>query len=255
MKKIERIEFRNSRGLRLIGDLQSAGSKAIVIMAPGSCSDRASQGRFGIIARALNEQGISTLAIDFSGCGESDDDAITVAQEADDLRHSVNKVKALAYEKIAFLGHSLGGLASLRAYTDDIRCIAMYGGLCGPVPYKWDEMFSAEQRQEMVEKGYATVSSRNNMFRKENRIDKMLIEEINTIDQKELFKLIKCPLLMIHGDDDWEEQEMCKFSKIALGLSGGKSKLHIIRGAGHSFWGYIAELRNMLLPFLVEHLD
>ncbi len=101
-------------------------------MAPGSCSDKSSQGRFEIYARCLQENGLSALSIDFSGCGKSDDDTLTIDKEVDDLCSAIRFVQSNGYKKIGLYGHSLGGFISLKAYSPHITTIVMIGGLTGP---------------------------------------------------------------------------------------------------------------------------
>ena len=79
---VKRITFQNSRGLTLVGHLYPESADKIVIMSPASCSDKSSQGRFDVYARRLNVEGISAFALDFSGCGESDDDVLTIGKRS-----------------------------------------------------------------------------------------------------------------------------------------------------------------------------
>lgn len=127
----ESITFQNSHGKMLVGNLFLASGTAIVIMAPGFCSDKSSQGRFEVYARGLNKKGISALAIDFAGCGESDDDFLSVDKEVDDLTSAIRWVQSQGYQKVCLYGNSLGGLICLRSYSPDIKAIAMTGGGTG----------------------------------------------------------------------------------------------------------------------------
>ncbi|MBY0263988.1 MAG: hypothetical protein K2P90_00930 [Holosporales bacterium] len=69
MTNFKRITFQNSRNKTLVGHLFSVPGDAIVIMAPGFCSDKSSQGRFEVYARHLNEKGMSTLDLHKKECG------------------------------------------------------------------------------------------------------------------------------------------------------------------------------------------
>ncbi|MBA3813314.1 MAG: hypothetical protein H0X26_02290 [Alphaproteobacteria bacterium] len=93
MTEPKRITFQNSRGLTLVGHFYPASSDKIVVIAPGFCSDKFSQGRFEIYAKSLNEKDTSALAIDFAGVGESDDDSLTIDKEVDDLKSAITFVQ------------------------------------------------------------------------------------------------------------------------------------------------------------------
>ncbi|MGD0996906.1 MAG: alpha/beta fold hydrolase, partial [Thermoleophilia bacterium] len=107
------MTFRNARGLRLVGDFTPAGDRAIVVMAHGFASDRGSRGRFPAIAAALATAGHASLAFDFAGCGESDDDVLTLDHQIDDLHAAIAHAHSLGYERLALHGHSLGGRVCL----------------------------------------------------------------------------------------------------------------------------------------------
>ena len=83
---MKHITLQNSRGKTIVGNLFFVHGDAIVVMAPGFCSDKSSQGRFEVYARHLNEKGISALAIDFAGCGESNDELLTLENHIDDCK-------------------------------------------------------------------------------------------------------------------------------------------------------------------------
>ena len=107
-----RVTFRNSRGLQLVGDLVPAGAspvpgdptpagdRALVVMAHGFASDRHSRGRFPRIAAALAGAGLASLAFDFAGCGESDDDVLTLDHQIDDLHAAIAHARSLGYERL-----------------------------------------------------------------------------------------------------------------------------------------------------------
>ena len=58
-------------------------------MAHGFINDKSSNGRFDSLAKALNKMGYDSLAIDFSGSGESDDDALTAENQISDMRYAI----------------------------------------------------------------------------------------------------------------------------------------------------------------------
>ena len=111
---IERVEFNNSRNGKLVGDYFKVSlnkiTDAVIIMCHGFTSDRKSKGRFERLSKGFNEAGFDALAFDFSGCGESSGEKLTMENETDDLSSAIKFVKSLGYKKIALYGHSLGSL-------------------------------------------------------------------------------------------------------------------------------------------------
>ncbi|HEY6953301.1 MAG TPA: alpha/beta fold hydrolase, partial [Bacteroidota bacterium] len=110
---MERVEFINSRGLRLVGNYHRAGSGAGVVLAHGFTSDKSAVGRFDSLSPALHKTGYSVLAFDFSGCGESDAEILAAHNMVDDLRCAIDFVKNNGCSRVALYGHSLGGLICL----------------------------------------------------------------------------------------------------------------------------------------------
>ena len=252
---VKRITFKNSRHKTIVCNLYEASSNTIVIMAPGSCSDKSSQGRFDIFARSLNAQGIAALTIDFSGCGESDDDSICVEKEVDDLITAVSAIKSMNYQKIGLLGNSLGALVCFKAYSPDIKTIVATGGLTGPMQYDWPNYFKPEQMIELKEKGYISTFDAHNMHRLKVVIDKKLLTEIESIKQQDIYPPIQCPVLFIHGDGDPEEQALHEHSQSALSFLSSTSEIKIIKGAGHGFWGFIGEVDQILTEWFAKNLQ
>ena len=105
----------SSRGLRLVGDLLHVGDEALVVLCHGYTSDRYSRGRFPAVAQALAAKGISSLAFDFAGCGESDDDVLTLDGQVADLLEALFWARRQGYQRLGVYGHSLGGLVALLA--------------------------------------------------------------------------------------------------------------------------------------------
>ncbi len=120
---MQRIKFKNSRKLNLAATLYDADSDAVVIMAHGfGCES----GKFDYIAQCLNASGYNVFILDFSGCGESDDDRITCDKQIDDLKSAIAFVQGLGYKQLALWGNSLGSRICLQAYSSEI--ITMING-------------------------------------------------------------------------------------------------------------------------------
>lgn len=249
---MNRVEFTNSKNLKLVGNLYPSVSNSIIIMCHGFLSDKYSRGRFERLIRVLNKSGFSALAFDFRGCGESDDDSITVDKEVDDLKSAITFVKSKGYKKIALYGHSLGTLICLKCCTSEIVTMVLSGALTDSMHYNWDEFFTKDQIQELNDKGYITQPMPGEI-REKIIIDKQMLVDFELIDQKELLKNITCPILIIHGNNDEEENLLCERSKKAVSLLSNGSKLKVIDGADHSFLEHYDILIDLANDWFIKH--
>ena len=236
---MERVTFKNSRNLSLVGYLYSAaneraGTETIIIMCHGFGSDQHSKGRFKKMSNSLMEYGFSSLSFDFSGCGESADDRITLDKMIDDFNSAIFYVKSLGFKKIALFSHSLGGFISLKCYSSEITTMVLLGPLTGAKDFGGEKYNSPNQLQEIKEKGYFTFL-KNNAIRPRMIVDEQLNIDLAHINQKELLKNVNCPILILHGNNDETELELSEISKTAITMLSKDSKLQIIDGANHNF--------------------
>ncbi|MBN1644698.1 alpha/beta hydrolase [Candidatus Woesearchaeota archaeon] len=229
---MERVIFKNSRGLNLVGNLYSASSKTIIIMSHGFTGDKSEWGSFDKIAEALHKENYNVLAFDFSGSGESDDDSLTVDKEVDDLKSAIKYVKSRGFTKIGLFGHSLGGLVSLKNYNNDITTMVLTAPVTNKKENYGNKKFNSEQLKELEEKGYIT-KIRDKGIRRKIIIDKQMLKDRENVNQEELLKNIKCPVLIIHGDQD--KSVPLEDSKNAMQYLSNESKLEIIPRATHGY--------------------
>jgi pimeloyl-ACP methyl ester carboxylesterase len=250
---VERVTFTNSKNLTLVGNLYPSVSDSIIIMCHGFISNKYSKGRFERLTEAFNKSSFSALAFDFRGCGESDDDSLTVDKEVEDLKAAIEFAKSKGYKKIALYGHSLGTLICLKCYTPEIITMVLSGALTDSMHYNWNNVFTKEQMQELKEEGYITEPTPKDV-REKIIIDKQMLIDFELIDQKELLKDIDCPVLIIHGNNEEEEILLCERSKRAMSLLSKNSKLEIIDGANHSFLEHYDILINLANKWFINHL-
>lgn len=250
---LERVTFKNSRNLTLVGNLYPSTSESIIILCHGFMSDKYSKGRFERLATAFNKSGHSAMSFDFSGCGESDDDVLTVDKEVDDLKSAIQFVKSKGYKKVALYGHSLGTLICLKSYGPEIITMVLTGALTGPMKYNWSKFFTKEQMQELEEKGYLTEYT-SQEDRRKIIIDDRILKDFELINQEELLKDVDCPILIIHGNNDEEEKLLHERSKIAMTLLSKDSKLEVIDGADHSFLDHYDIIIKLTTEWFTKYL-
>lgn len=227
---MEKITIKNSRHQNLVGEFYPSDSDTIVIMSHGFTGDKSEWGMFDKIAASLNKNKFNVIKFDFAGCGESDDDSLTVAKQIADLQDIIKYVQSKNIKNIVLFGHSLGGLISLKCYTPLIKNMIFTAPVTDKIKYTWDKKYSAEQLQELKEKGFIT-KIRAKGIRQKFIIDKQMLLDRENVNQKELLQNITCPVLIMHGNQDTHVPY--QDSQAAIKLLSKESKLEIIDGADH----------------------
>jgi len=249
---MRKIIFKNSRDLSLVGNLYSANSKAIVIMAHGFTSDKSSQGRFDKIANALNSLNLNVLAFDFSGCGDSEPDVLSVNNQVDDLNSAISLIKSQGYEKIALFGYSLGSLICLKCFNDDIETMVLMGALTHSMTYDWDAEFTQEQLIELKSTGIMNIKTESGVY----QIGHQMLRDFEEIEQETLLKSVTCPVLIIHGDneEDIEEVQLLSNSRKGMYLLSETSELVVIKEAKHDFREQIDQVIKLSSKWYLKYL-
>ena len=251
---MSRVTFRNARDLKLVGDLTTAAGDALVVMAHGFASDRHSRGRFPAIAVALASAGLASLAIDFAGCGESDDDLLTLDHQVDDLHAAIAHARALGYRRLALYGHSLGGRVCLAAAPPQVAAIATTGAPTAPMRYDWHDYFTAAQMDELERSGRVTMPQGEGRARQAVVTGASLLEALVDCDQAALFGGVSCPVLLIDGDGDDEERQSLANAHRGLPLLPADSRVALLPGSPHNLAGHLEEVIALLVDWFTEHL-
>lgn len=228
----EAVSLLNPRGLTLRGILNRVPGSKILILAHGFTSDKDAHGRFPRLAEIANRRGWSTLAFDFSGCGESDDAPLTVEREIEDLRTIVNFTRTKNYQQLALLGNSLGARICLSCADLQPDTMILIGAALNAVHYRWEEYFSISQLEELRSTGmmHYPVDRRG---RTECLITQQTLDDFATFDQKNILAALHCPILLIYGDSGWEEQTLLATGREALPQLPQGSRLEVIAGEEH----------------------
>ena len=261
-----RVTFRNSRGRQLVGDLTPAADRAsagepgpaaghaIVIMTHGFASDRLARGRFPLIAAALAGAGFASLAFDFGGCGESDDDVLTMAGQLDDLQAAIAFAGSLGFAPVGLHGHSLGGRVCLKAAPPQAATIATTGAPIGPMRYDPHDYFTAAQMDELSRTGKVTMPQAGDRLRAQVVAGAELLNDLVTGDQDALLGGVRCPVLLIDGDGDDEERQALAHARQGLPLLPAGSRVELIPGSPHNLEGHLDQAVALLLAWFAEHL-
>lgn len=253
MEKQEKIIIKNSRGLNLVGEIAIESDTDIVVLCHGFTGDRHEFGKFDKVAQAINREKISTFAFDFSGSGESDDDALLVAKQIDDLDCVVAHLQTLGFKRFGFFGHSLGGLVCLKWFNKhkkEIAGMVFWAPVTNKIKYTWDKRFSQEELRQAREFGYIVKYDKKRV-RGAIKIDAQIMKEREEVDQRELVENVTCPVLIIHGTEDLsvplsDSREAVEFN----------SNLRLIEvdGADHGFNGFVDEIAKESANFFAEKI-
>ena len=254
------VTFDNPRGRRLVADYTPAvggtahGDVPLIILAHGFGSERLARGRFPAMARAFAGAGHAALAFDFAGCGESDDDILTLEHQLEDLCTAIAYGQSLGHERIGLVGHSLGGRVCLQAAPPEATTIVAIGAPTGPVDYDWHDYFSAEQMDELECTGRVTIPQAADRSRPMVVSSRELLEELRGCDQVALFGGVPYPVLLVFGDGDWEERQYLELGRRGLPLLPAGSRLELVPGSPHNLQGHLDEVIALVLDWFTERL-
>lgn len=239
---MKKISFKNSKEKELAGILHipKEPTDSIIIIAHGFTSNKDRE-RLIKIAGTYAENGLAALRFDFGGSGESYETEINIENQVDDLKSAIKFVKGKGYNKIGLQGESLGGLISLLvypAYNEEIKTMVLWAPVTKGKD-KLKEVLIQERLSEkdLEKKGYIIKKKDNREF----KISKKYFEERQSINRTKILSKIKCPVLILHGDED--ETIPLSDSKEALQYLKD-AQLEIIKGGDHK----LDEKINIVFP-------
>ncbi len=230
---MDRIEFRNSRGQRLVGTLHraSAGEKALgptILLCHGMMSSREGRKQTAF-ARFLHEKGFSVLRFDFSFCGESEGrfEEITFSQEVDDLESALRWARGHGAEPVGLLGSSMGGAVAVLAASRDpaIRAVVTLAAVGFParLAERMDDLEALTERWKA--EGFVLGA--------EGKVGPRFFEDARRQDVMEAARRLSAPLLVLHGGED--EVVPVEDARALHANAGGPKELRILPGVDHRF--------------------
>ena len=206
-----------------------ANSTSIVIISHGFLSNKSS--RTGVaLAEKLHQNGISIIALDLYGHGESEGnlEELTVSKAVDNVLEVYAFVTSKGYTKIGLVGSSFSGEVSLLVATK--RPITVLSLKCPVFDYAklWEERIGIKGIEKWKKDGFVLLF--------EKRILYETYADAKKYDMKKLVPLIHASTLVIHGDKDATVPQSHPEEIINL-ISSKEKKLEIIHGADHFFYG------------------
>jgi uncharacterized protein len=195
-----KVEFLSGGG-RLAGlmDLPEGEARAFAVVAPCfTCSKNSKTAAY--LARGLAARGIGCLRVDFKGLGESEGEFVknTLSSNVEDLVAAVEFLEREYSAPELMVGHSFGGLASVRA----ARRIASVRGVAvvnSPNDPKHITSYFPDRLAEIRERGSAMVPIAGRPF----PIGRDFLEDLDKDDPQAALRELGKALLICHapGDD------------------------------------------------------
>ena len=204
----ERIQFRSVDGLKLYGILHKSAIKpnGNILMLHGITVDRNEEGLFTKTARRFCRNGYNVFRFDFRGHGESEgkQEDMTIIGEILDIDAAFTFLNAYQNLPTGMLIASFGAASGViyAANKFGIACIVLWNPVLDliktfihPVLPWGHASFNREGFKHLTEKGYLVL---DNNF----KVGAHLIWEMKLIKPYEYMKMIKCPVITMHGDQD-----------------------------------------------------
>lgn len=173
----------------------------------------------------FNRLDIRFSTFDFSGCGESDHEARTIAKLVDDLCAAIQFAKSVGCNRIAFFGYSLGSLICLKGYTPEVATMILTGVLTDRQTLDWSQFYSQKQLEEFERNGFTTIKS----FGESRK------------DVKQFF----------YGNGDSEKKRLMIASQKAMKYLLSESTLTVI--ADHRIFGQIPQVAQLSKDWFLKY--
>lgn len=234
----EFVSFYN-KNERIVGMLHiadSQGKSPAVIMCHGFTGQRM-EAHFLFVktARRLAENGITVLRFDFRGSGESEGkfEDMTVEEEISDAETALRFLlqrEFVDYNRVGVIGLSLGGCVSAclagRVKTL-LKSVVLWSAAYKP-GQNLSDILTPEAQESLDRLGYINIGG--------NKVGRKFFEILPSIDPIKELSNYPGSVLLVHGEADfipYSQAEECY--EVLQQRKEGKAKLHIVKGADHTF--------------------
>jgi pimeloyl-ACP methyl ester carboxylesterase len=252
---VTEVRIPTPRGKMLAGTFVDPvdSTDAAVIFSHSFLADRHSGEHFDRLSAAYRGAGYATLEFDYSGCGDSDDDVITTANQVEDLHSASAWVKAKGFSRQIIHAHSFGTLAALKARPEAAQTMVLTGMITGPLSFDWTRIFSESQLDDLEKHGYARIPDDNQSDREFFVISKQTLIDLSMNEPDELVNNLKQPILAIHDHDD-ELMGLVEMTEEIFPRLPEGSKVEVVREVRFGLHEGVDLLRNMSVNWATSHV-
>ncbi|OIN97667.1 hypothetical protein AUJ66_02485 [Candidatus Desantisbacteria bacterium CG1_02_38_46] len=220
---------------------------AVIIIVHGICCFR-KYPQILALAKDISSK-YDVITIDMRGHGESSGEWTGGTKERTDIRIAIDYAKWLGYEKIGLIGFSAGGIASIgeEARSPALDAMVLVSMLSSP---------------DKVKSGGGGLLCTNSVAIQ--AIGKVLVLPmgarlglpIKVASPLSVVDKINCPVLFIHGKNDWVIES--KQSQILYNLANEPKKILILNSAEHAealYWDKTKEFYSAVMDWFGKELD
>lgn len=206
-----------------------------VVFAHGFLTDRHAVGWFDKFGARYRSSGYATLAFDFSGCGDSDDDVITLDRQVEDLRSASRWLAEAGFPRQVIHAHGTGATAALLARPTATLAMVATSPVVEPRAIEWDQVFSAAQLDQLETLGHTVIPNDvdPSQDRTEFVISKQTLQDLSMADPAQLLADLPFPALFLFDEVD-RERDLAPLSPQAQAHLPASSAQRLLTGARFS---------------------
>ena len=240
-----------SRGIEVpatfVHPVSDRGAKIpLVVMAHGHGGTRDEAGGFLSVATALADQGIASIRVDFSGCGESTESFSenTLTNMLADIRSSREfavRHPRIDAERVGILGFSMGGRLSLLATSqDDYSAVVVWApaagdGIGSMVTFLGGKNSFERFRAEAETTGRAVLET---PWGARQVLSLKWFTDLEDSKPQQAISEYDGALLVLYGSDDRIIHPRYPQAVVTSATQSGPLVEHVVEGAGHGLGFY-----------------
>ena len=248
--------------------VESDHTEKLLLCIHGFKANRTEDGRFLAVARALAENGVTSIMPGFPGCDVSKEDFINYS-----IRNCISDIDTCyGYMKehydfnenhVGMIGYSMGGRLTSLYIADhpEITCIGLWAAATYD-GYGEDGSFLGVSEEELErqceEKGY--VDYHNEFDNTDIQLSKDLIEDMKNCRPSLGLRQYKGSAIVVHGDEDITVLYPTGEMTYRLLENAKEKKFVCVKGADHGFGAWndrpdlSAQLTDATIAFFEENL-